>query len=47
LNFFCLPFFSGAAPVPAAAGFAMSRFSVPGCPFSVVPADSQVAFANG
>src|SRR5262249_53197120 len=35
LNFFCLPFFSGAAPVPAAAAFAMSSLSVVRCPFFV------------
>src|SRR5579864_5837398 len=36
LNVFFLPFFSGAAGPPAAAGFAISEFSVLGSQFSVV-----------
>src|SRR6476620_2232732 len=44
LNVFFLPFFSGAAAPPAAAGFAMSEFSVLGSQFSMHPV--RVSAAN-
>jgi hypothetical protein len=37
LNVFFLPFFSGAAVPPAAAGFAMNQFSVLSFQFSETP----------